>query len=132
MHVFLFCPASNSNIYFYHYLFASPPPPHRGGRGAGSLGHYLFPSPPPDLLVPIFSFSYCGIGLILIIMSIRQCDSWSKAYHLKLLDVLDVYFDHTETRTFRWVDFGSVFGVFCAFLFVCCVSFGLFVCVCVL
>lgn len=58
---------------------------------------------PADLVVPIFSFSYCGIGLVLIVMSIRQCDAWSKAYHLKLLEVLDEYFDHTASLTFRWL-----------------------------
>lgn len=55
-----------------------------------------------DLVVPIFSFVYCFIGLILISMSVRQCDLWSKAYHMKLLELLDEFFDYSETVRFQY------------------------------
>lgn len=41
-----------------------------------------------DLLIPIFSFTNCIIGLLLIIMSLLQCDTWSKAYHMTIEEVL--------------------------------------------
>eukprot|EP01031_Cornospumella_fuschlensis_P043472 gene43472-53150_t len=51
-----------------------------------------------DILVPMFSFSYCFIGLLLIACSVRQCDIWGKAYHLKLLEMLDGYLDYSDSR----------------------------------
>eukprot|EP01038_Epipyxis_sp_PR26KG_P014670 gene14670-19708_t len=54
-----------------------------------------------DILVPIFAFCYCGIGLIQIYLSVRQCDAWSKAYHMKLMEVLDEFYDQSESMFFR-------------------------------
>lgn len=45
-----------------------------------------------DLLVPIFSFTYCGIGLLLIIMSMWQSKVWSNAHNLHVLEILDNYY----------------------------------------
>lgn len=46
-----------------------------------------------DILVPIFSFAYCGLGMMLILNSIRISHLWSQAYHHKLTEMLDTYFD---------------------------------------
>lgn len=56
-----------------------------------------------DILVPMFSFSYCFIGLLLIACSVRQCDIWGKAYHLKLLEMLDGYLDYSDSFLYRLV-----------------------------
>ena len=53
-----------------------------------------------DLVVPVFSFTYCFIGMLLIFISVRNCDMWSKAYHLKLLELLDDYFASVGTVSF--------------------------------
>lgn len=58
-----------------------------------------------DLIVPIFSFVYCFLGLGLITFSIHLCNVWSKAYHLKLLELLDEYFDFANSTQFRYVCF---------------------------
>lgn len=46
-----------------------------------------------DLLVPITSFLFCLQALLLIIMSVKQCDLWSKAYHLYLDELLTEFYD---------------------------------------
>eukprot|EP01035_Chromulina_nebulosa_P028858 gene28858-38158_t len=45
-----------------------------------------------DLLVPIFSLSYCSIGIGLIMMSIQQCSIWRRAHHLHIFELLDSHF----------------------------------------
>ncbi len=54
-----------------------------------------------ELLIPIMSFCYCGTGFLLVIMALRQCDLWSKAYHLKLIEIIDEYFVKSKTFLFR-------------------------------
>lgn len=54
-----------------------------------------------DLLVPITSFLFCIQGLFLIILSIKQCDVWSKAYHLHLYEVLDEFYDQMKYLSHR-------------------------------
>lgn len=39
------------------------------------------------------------LGVVLIHMSIKQCDVWSKAFHLKLDELLDGYLDELDTLT---------------------------------
>lgn len=46
-----------------------------------------------DLVIPIVSFCFCGQGLFLILMSIYQCNIWSKAFHLHLEEIMDEYFN---------------------------------------
>lgn len=41
-----------------------------------------------DLLVPIFSLSYCAIGAGLIIMSMRHSYIWRRAHHLHIYEIL--------------------------------------------
>jgi hypothetical protein len=48
---------------------------------------------PADILVPIFSFAYCALGLMLILNSIQISNVWSQAYHLSLTQMLDNYFN---------------------------------------
>jgi len=55
-----------------------------------------------DLIIPIFSFCYCGIGLLLIVSSLKQCDIWSKAYHLHLIELLDEFVLKTGQLTFKF------------------------------
>lgn len=45
-----------------------------------------------DLVIPIVSFCFCGQGVVLILVSIRQCSLWSRAYHLHLEEILDEYY----------------------------------------
>jgi hypothetical protein len=46
-----------------------------------------------DLLVPITTFLFCGQAILLIIMSIKQCALWSKAYHLLLDELLADFYN---------------------------------------
>lgn len=46
-----------------------------------------------DILVPIFSFSYCFMGMLLIIASVQISNIWSQAYHLTLSEMLFSYYD---------------------------------------
>ena len=46
-----------------------------------------------DILVPLFSFCNCFIGVFLILMSVRQCNIWSKSIHIKLDQLIDEFFD---------------------------------------
>ena len=57
-----------------------------------------------ELLIPLLSFCYCGIGILLIVMALRQCDLWSKAYNLKLIELVDVYLIRVKSIWFRYVD----------------------------
>jgi len=43
--------------------------------------------------VPIFSFAYCGLGIMLILNSIRISNLWSQAYHLTLIEMLNSYYN---------------------------------------
>ena len=39
-----------------------------------------------DILVPLFSFAYCGLGIMLILIMLSQ------AYHLSPIEALDHYY----------------------------------------
>ena len=49
-----------------------------------------------DLVVPIITFIRCGVGIGLIVMCIKVCDHWGKAYHLHHLLVMEAYLDHSK------------------------------------
>eukprot|EP00981_Chlorochromonas_danica_P006344 scaffold1365_cov163-Ochromonas_danica.AAC.34 len=77
-----------------------------------------------DILIPLFSFSYCVMGVALIFKTVRQCDAWSKGYHVTLLELLDDYFDATESwfgrhvtphfsRVLTEVEFRIFHNIFC-------------------
>ena len=55
-------------------------------------GHWVHSLEYSDLLVPIFSLSYCSIGIGLIMMSIQQCTIWRRAHHLNIFELLDNHF----------------------------------------
>ena len=51
-----------------------------------------------DTLVPITAFMFCIEGIFLILMSVRQCEVWSKSYQCSLTHLFDDYFDnHVQT-----------------------------------
>lgn len=59
-----------------------------------------------DVFVPLFSFSYCLVGGLLIAMSISQCNKWSIAHHYKTVELLEEYFDTLLKRRgyfLRWL-----------------------------
>ncbi len=58
-----------------------------------------------ELLIPIVSFCYCICGFLLIMMALKQCDLWSKAYHLKLIELIDEYLSKTKSIFFRFVPY---------------------------
>ena len=61
-----------------------------------------------DLIVPLFSFTNCFLSLILIFRSLRYCESWSKAYHLKPAELLDEYISSSVWLEFRrWFPYFS-------------------------
>ena len=51
-----------------------------------------------DLFIPLVSFCFCIQGLFLILMSIRQCSLWSKAFHLTLDEILFEYYSIDESK----------------------------------
>eukprot|EP01038_Epipyxis_sp_PR26KG_P004478 gene4478-6329_t len=54
-----------------------------------------------DVLVPIFSFCNCAIGLLLIYSASKQCEIWGKAYYLELSEMLDGFYSVHETISYR-------------------------------
>jgi hypothetical protein len=54
-----------------------------------------------DLLIPISSFTYCAIGAAVITSSVKQCLVWSKSYHMKVIELLDEFFDKSERLSYR-------------------------------
>lgn len=50
-----------------------------------------------DLLVPVTAFFFCFQAILLIIMCIKQCELWSKGYHVLLDELLsDFYKTHLQ------------------------------------
>lgn len=52
-----------------------------------------FPPCFTDMVVNLFSFSYCGLGLMLVLNSVRISNMWSQAYHLTLIEMLNSYYN---------------------------------------
>jgi hypothetical protein len=46
-----------------------------------------------DILVPITTFSYCCLGIALIVMSMRFFHVWRRSSRLHLDEILDQYYD---------------------------------------
>eukprot|EP01040_Poterioochromonas_malhamensis_P013804 gene13804-15224_t len=55
-----------------------------------------------DLVVPIFSFIYCGFGIFLIIAAGKQCNEWSLAYRHHLYDLFNHFFDYALTWKYSY------------------------------
>lgn len=66
-----------------------------------SSNEWAFPLEFGELLVPMLAFTYCGIGILMVFYSLQQCQLWSKAHHLKLVEILDDYFNDAQSWTFR-------------------------------
>lgn len=56
-----------------------------------------------DTLVPVYSFCNCFLGLFLVFLSMKQSDVWSKAFHMKLDELLDEYFEKSASRWHKLV-----------------------------
>jgi hypothetical protein len=54
-----------------------------------------------EILVPLVAFSYCFLGVLLILISLKQCYTWSRAHNLKVLEILDDYFEASKTLFFK-------------------------------
>jgi hypothetical protein len=54
-----------------------------------------------ELLIPILAFSYCMMGIILIITSLSQVYRWNRAHHMRVVEILDDYFQLSGTIMFR-------------------------------
>jgi hypothetical protein len=62
---------------------------------------WAYPLEFAEILVPLISFSYCGLGLVLVLISLEQCFAWSRAHNLKTLEVLDDYLSASKSMFFR-------------------------------
>lgn len=45
-----------------------------------------------DILVPCYVFCSCLLGFVMVLTAMKQCFMWSRAYHLKLEEVLDEFY----------------------------------------
>eukprot|EP01034_Spumella_vulgaris_P022121 gene22121-28226_t len=54
-----------------------------------------------DTLVPLFSFCNCMLGLCLVFLSIRRDDLCSRAFHMRLDELLDEYFEGKDNWRHR-------------------------------
>jgi uncharacterized membrane protein len=61
---------------------------------------WAYPLEFAEMLVPILAFSYCGLGVYVILISLKQCYTWSRAHNLKVLEILDDYFEATKSIYF--------------------------------
>lgn len=69
---------------------------------------WLFSFELADVLVPITSFCFCFEGIFLVLMSMHQISIWSKAYHLKLVEILNDYYKLKHIpliQRFSWIPF---------------------------
>jgi large-conductance mechanosensitive channel len=64
---------------------------------------WVYPLEFGEVLVPLIAFSYCAIGIFLIVVSLNQCYTWSRAHNLKTMEILDDYFEASKTLFFRFV-----------------------------
>eukprot|EP01032_Pedospumella_encystans_P021844 gene21844-24770_t len=54
-----------------------------------------------EVLIPLVAFSYCGIGIFMIMCSFKQCYTWSRAHNLAVMEILDDYYTASKTWFFR-------------------------------
>ena len=62
---------------------------------------WYYPLEFSELLIPILAFSYCMMGIILIITSLNQVYWWNRAHHMKVMETLDEYFQQSGNIMFR-------------------------------
>ena len=59
-----------------------------------------------DLVVPVFTFVYCGLGMFLLLIASHKCNIWGYASRKHLVDLFNDFFDYSLTwkyRYFRWI-----------------------------
>jgi len=61
-----------------------------------------------DFLIPLFSFFYCSIAFLLIVLSLYLCDLRSKAHNFDLFELLEKYYGHAATMTFKYLQWKPV------------------------
>ena len=66
---------------------------------------WYYPLEFSELLIPILAFSYCMMGIILIITSLNQVYWWNRAHHMKVMETLDEYFQQSSNIMFRSVTY---------------------------
>jgi hypothetical protein len=64
---------------------------------------WAYPLEFAETLVPILAFSYCGLGIYVVLISLKQCYTWSRAHNLKVPEILDQYFEATKQPYFKYV-----------------------------
>lgn len=55
-----------------------------------------------DILVPIYTFSSCALGIILVIASMNQISVWHKAFYLHLDEILMEYYNFSHRSLLHW------------------------------
>jgi hypothetical protein len=53
-----------------------------------------------EVLVPMIAFSYCGLGVVLILVSLNQCNFWTKAQNLRVEEIMGEYVEAAKTCSF--------------------------------
>jgi hypothetical protein len=67
-----------------------------------STNRWAYPLEFGEVLVPLIAFSYCFVGLFLVIVSLKQCYTWSRAHNLKVMEILDDYLTESKTWWFAF------------------------------
>jgi len=66
-----------------------------------ATNEWAYPIEFAEILVPLIAFSYCAIGVLVILISLKQCYAWSRANNLKSLEILDDYFEASKRMYFK-------------------------------
>lgn len=61
---------------------------------------WAYPLEFAETLVPILAFSYCGVGIYVVLISLKQCYTWSRAHNLKAMELLDDYLEASKSLFF--------------------------------
>jgi hypothetical protein len=64
---------------------------------------WAYPIEFAEILVPLIAFSYCAIGVLIILISLQQCYAWSRANNLKSMEIMDDYFEASKRLSFMYV-----------------------------
>lgn len=66
-----------------------------------STNKWAYPLEFGEVLVPLIAFSYCFVGIFVVVVGLKQCFTWSRAHNLNVVELLDDYFAETKTWWFR-------------------------------
>jgi hypothetical protein len=67
-----------------------------------STNRWAYPLEFGEVLVPLIAFSYCFVGIFLVIVSLKQCYTWSRAHNLKVMEILDDYLTESKSWWFAF------------------------------